>query len=195
MGVEEIILLDPAGAAIGTAPKAASHHLNTPYHLAFSCYLVNEAGEVLITQRAPGKATFPGAWTNSCCGHPAPGEGLRQAVLRRLNAELSVSAEDLSLILPRFSYRATMDNGLVEHELCPVVRARTTARSAVAPLSLNPAEVAVAEWRSWADCLALAGRPGSSPWYRSQVTQLAPLGGPLEWPTAEPRLVPLATTW
>ncbi|MFD0853911.1 NUDIX domain-containing protein, partial [Actinomadura adrarensis] len=73
MGVEEIVLLNEADEPIGSAPKAPSHHRTTPYHLAFSCFLVNGAGEVLITRRALGKRTFPGVWTGSCCGHPGPG--------------------------------------------------------------------------------------------------------------------------
>lgn len=191
-GAERIVLLDAAGVAIGTAPKATSHHRETPYHLAFSCYLVDDSGRVLITQRAHDKVTWPAVWTNSCCGHPAPGESLRSAVRRRLGDELGVGVGDgLTLLLPRFSYRAEMADGVVEHELCPVVRARYGG----GPVTPNPAEVAAAEWRSWAECLELAGRPESSPWYRLQMTDLIPLGDPLGWPAADPALLPPALTW
>lgn len=190
---EEIVLLDPAGTAIGTAPKAASHHEDTPFHLAFSCYLVDDEGRVLITQRAHHKATFPSVWSNSCCGHPGPGEGLRQAVLRRLEVELGVRAEDLTLLLPEFSYRAQM-GGIIEHEWCPVVRARHHAPE-TAPVRPNPDEVADIRWQSWQECLDLARRPESSPWFRSQVALLAPFGGPADWPAAEPSRLPPAITW
>ena len=130
---EEIVLLDPAGRAVGTAPKVASHHSDTPFHLAFSCYLIDEDGRVLITQRAHEKLTFPSVWTNSCCGHPAPGETLREAVWRRVQTELGVTVTAMALMLPEFTYRAVAANGVVEHERCPVVRAgrgggRTVAR-------------------------------------------------------------------
>ncbi|MCW2903448.1 MAG: isopentenyl-diphosphate Delta-isomerase [Streptosporangiaceae bacterium] len=194
MAEEEIVLLDQAGAAIGTAPKAASHHRDTPYHLAFSCYLVDEAGRVLITQRAHHKATWPSVWTNSCCGHPAPGEGLREAVLRRLRDELGVFAENLTPLLPEFSYRAEMDNGVVEHERCPVVRALYRAPVS-GPVRPNPEEVAAAGWRTWDECLELAGRPESSPWYRLQIARLAPLGPPARWPAASEALLPPALGW
>ena len=84
MNQELIVLLDKDGQATGTAPKAPSHHTDTPLHLAFSCYLTDDAGRVLITQRAHGKASFPSVWTNSACGHPAPGEGLREAIRQSL---------------------------------------------------------------------------------------------------------------
>src|SRR5258708_19743077 len=83
MNTEEIVLLDASGRAIGTAPKIASHHRDTPYHLAFSSYLVDDSGLVLITQRAHHKAPFPSVWTNSCCGHPAPAETLTETVTTR----------------------------------------------------------------------------------------------------------------
>jgi isopentenyl-diphosphate delta-isomerase len=187
---EQIVLLDPAGRAVGTAPKIASHHGDTPFHLAFSCYLVDEGGRVLITQRAHQKLTFPSVWTNSCCGHPAPGEGLREAVQRRLRTELGVTVTAMTLTLPKFAYRAVAANGVVENEQCPVVRAVSAG-----PVRPNPAEVAAAEWRDWDACLDLAGRPESSPWYRLQLAELAPLGAPLDWPAAETSLLPPAIAW
>jgi isopentenyl-diphosphate delta-isomerase len=187
---EEIVLLDPAGRAVGTAPKIASHHAHTPFHLAFSCYLIDQDGRVLLTQRAHEKLTFPSVWTNSCCGHPAPDEGLREAVQRRLQTELGATVTGLTLVLPEFAYRAVAPNGVVEHERCPVVRAVATGE-----IRPNPAEVAAAEWRDWDACLALAGHPESSPWYRLQLAELAPLGAPLGWPAAETALLPPAIAW
>lgn len=190
MSRELIVLLDSGGHATGTAPKAPSHHANTPLHLAFSCYLTDDAGRVLITQRAHGKASFPSVWTNSCCGHPAPGEGLREAVRRRVPDELGLFAEDLTLVLPEFRYRATAANGVVENELCPVVRA-----TAAGELRLNTEEVAAAEWRDWDACVALTDHPSASPWFRSQMELLVPMGPPATWPAASPSLLPPAITW
>lgn len=192
MRAEEIVLLNPAGEAIGIAPKAASHHRDTPYHLAFSCYVMDGEGRVLVTRRALDKASFPGVWTNSCCGHPAPGEGLRDAITRRLDTELGMSASGLTLVLPEFDYRATAADGLVEYERCPVVRALADGDTSVRP---NPSEVADAGWRTWEECLALAGDPDASPWYRLQLTQLAPLGSPQDWPAADLSRLPPALPW
>jgi isopentenyl-diphosphate Delta-isomerase len=188
---EKIVLLGPAGEALGTAPKLASHHRDTPLHLAFSSYLVDDAGRVLITRRAAEKTTFPSVLTNSCCGHPAPGESLRHAVRRRVRTELGVPAvDDLTLVLPRFAYRATMDNGVMENEWCPVVRGRPAG-----PLRPDPAEVASAEWRTWEECVELSRHPEASPWFREQMAELMPLGAPLDWPAAAPAELPPALSW
>jgi isopentenyl-diphosphate delta-isomerase len=189
--VEKIVLLGSAGEALGTAPKLASHHRATPLHLAFSSYLVDDAGRLLITRRAAAKATFPSVLTNSCCGHPAPGESLRDAVRRRVRTELGLPAvADLTLVLPRFAYRATAANGVMENEWCPVVRGR--AAGALRP---DPAEVGSAEWRTWEECVELSGHPEASPWFREQMAELVPLGGPLDWPAASPTELPPALSW
>ncbi|MFG2088027.1 isopentenyl-diphosphate Delta-isomerase [Spirillospora sp. NPDC048824] len=193
MVVEEIVLLNAEDEAVGTAPKSASHHEDTPYHLAFSCYVVDTQGRVLITRRALGKRTFPGVWTGSCCGHPGPGEGLRDAVLRRLRDELGIPDASFTSVLPGFQYRAVAEDGTVEHERCPVVRA--TVPAAGAAVHPNPDEVERAEWWTWERCLDLAGRPESSPWYRLQLAELAPLGAPLDWPDAGRRDLPPALGW
>ncbi|KAB2370925.1 isopentenyl-diphosphate Delta-isomerase [Actinomadura montaniterrae] len=192
MAVEEIVLLNADDEAVGTAPKAASHHRDTPYHLAFSCYVVDTEGRVLITRRALSKRTFPGVWTGSCCGHPGPGEGLRDAVLRRLQDELGISGVSLTSVLPAFQYRAVAEDGTLENERCPVVRADVPAGT---PVRRNPDEVEDAEWWTWRQCLDLAARPEASPWYRLQLAELAPLGEPHEWPDAGTATLPPALGW
>ena len=99
---EEVVLLDETGSAIGTAAKSEVHHDRTPLHLAFSCYVLDEQGRLLVTQRAAHKLTFGGVWTNSACGHPAPGEPIADAVRRRVQQELGLSLDDLRLVLPGF---------------------------------------------------------------------------------------------
>jgi isopentenyl-diphosphate Delta-isomerase len=186
---EKIVLLDEAGQATGTAPKAESHHQNTPFHLAFSSYLVDGAGRVLISQRAHHKASFPSVWTNSACGHPAPGESLREAVTRRVRSELGLEVRDITLVLPGFVYRAEM-RGVVEHEWCPVVRARVDAE----PVR-DPDEVEAFEWRDWAGVQALVHDPSASPWFVEQMEHLVKLGSPLEWEQADESLLPPAIRW
>ncbi|HET6949375.1 MAG TPA: isopentenyl-diphosphate Delta-isomerase [Acidimicrobiales bacterium] len=177
--VEQVILLDPAGRPSGTAPKHAVHHRRTPYHLAFSSHIVREDGRVLLTRRALRKATWPGAWTNACCGHPATGETLREAVARRLGDELGLRPVRMAVALPRFSYRATMPDGTVEHELCPVVLAEVDGD----PVP-DPGEVDGTAWVTWRAFLDRAARrPDSlSPWSVAQAAELAPLvTSPLAW--------------
>ncbi|MEW9551207.1 isopentenyl-diphosphate Delta-isomerase [Nonomuraea sp. NPDC050783] len=184
---EYVVLIDEAGNAVGTAPKLSIHGTNTPLHLAFSSYVFDREGRLLLTRRASHKLTWPGVWTNSCCGHPLPGERLEQAVARRLRFELGLTAERVELMLPRFSYRAVMPNGVVEHELCPVYRAVTSGR-----LTLNPDEVDEAHWMPWQEFTkgVLSGLLAISPWCRDQVPLLSSLGvDPLAWePAAESEL-------
>ncbi len=166
---ELVVLLSEDGAAIGTAPKATVHHAHTPLHLAFSCYVLDRDGSVLVTRRALSKPTWPGAWTNSVCGHPGPGETSEQAARRRAHDELGIGLEDVRPVLPDFRYRAVMPDGTVENEICPVYLARTA--HVVAP---NPDEVEDFVWVPWADFHAevLAGEREVSPWCVEQVRQL-----------------------
>ena len=181
---DPVVLLDPSGSPIGQAPKSTVHHDDTPLHLAFSCYVIDPAGRVLVTTRAASKPSFPGVVTNTVCGHPRPGEDLAEAVRRRASSELGVDVHGLRLVLPDFRYRAQM-NGLVEHELCPVF----VGFAADASLAPDPAEVDAAEWVPWRQFSAevLEGRRTVSPWCAEQVPLLAGLGSdPHAWP-AGPR--------
>ena len=166
--VEHVVLLDEDGRPIGTADKAQVHHGDTPLHLAFSCYLLDADGAVLVTRRALHKRTFPGVWTNSCCGHPAPGEGLTAAVRRRVAQELGTEVVGLRLVLPRFRYRAEQD-GVVENEMCPVF-----VGFASGDVSPDPDEVGEARWEPWQTFRAgvLDGTRAVSVWCREQVAQL-----------------------
>jgi isopentenyl-diphosphate delta-isomerase len=167
---EHVVLLDDAHHIIGAAPKSAVHHRATPLHLGFSCHVLDAGGRTLISQRASSKATWPGAWTNACCGHPAPGETLRRAVDRRLGHELGVRSVRMSLALAHFVYRAAMPDGTVEHEVCPVVVATIDG-----PPRPNPDEVADVTWLPWAD---VCRRASAAPWTLTpwSVEQLAILG-------------------
>ncbi len=165
---ERVVLLTPDGQPCGTARKDEVHSATTPYHLAFSCYVFDPAGRLLLTRRADTKRTWPGIWTNSCCGHPMPAEEVAHAVRRRLREELGLEPSRLELALPEFSYRASL-HGVVEHELCPVFLARVDGD----PVP-DPAEVGAWRWVQWADYVARAGADDSdiSPWSRLQVPLL-----------------------
>ena len=170
--IEQVVLLSDDGAPIGVADKSAVHTEHTPLHLAFSCHVFDEEGRILVTRRALGKLTWPGVWTNSFCGHPAPGESMTDAVVRRAEAELGLELTALELALPDFRYLAIDASGIVENEICPVFTAR--AASAVHP---NPDEVA--EWH-WADASELGTAVeltpwAFSPWLTLQLPQLQAL--------------------
>ena len=186
---ELVVLLDESGHATGTAPKAGVHHAETPLHLAFSCYVFDDDGRVLVTRRALHKRTWPGVWTNSVCGHPAPGERAEDAVRRRALDELGLALDDVRLVLPSFRYRAVMADGTVENEMCPVFVAGLRPGAA---LATDPDEVDDAAWVPWPEFRAgvLDGSRPVSPWCVEQVAALPE--DPRSAPTADDRDLPPA---
>ena len=176
---ELVVLLSEDGSAVGTADKATVHHASTPLHLAFSCYVLNDTAALLVTQRALTKRTFPGIWTNSCCGHPAPGESLSSAVVRRVAQELGLGLTDVRLVLPGFRYVAEAPDGTRENEMCPVFTAR-----AVGAVDVDRSEVEAFVWEPWPEFRAsvLSGARDVSSWCREQVAQL-----PADLADASPR--------
>jgi isopentenyl-diphosphate Delta-isomerase len=163
---EQVVLLDADGRAIGVADKATVHGPTTPLHLAFSCYGFDAAGRLLVTRRAWHKRTFPGVRTNTCCGHPGPGEDVADAVRRRLHDELGVRAADLRLVLPDFAYRAAA-GGVEENEVCPVY-----VCTLVGEPQPRADEVDSVEWWSWESFLAAAEAGELSPWAQLQAPLL-----------------------
>ncbi len=171
-GRELVVLLDDAGRSIGSAPKSEVHHSSTPLHLAFSCYLFDGAGDVLLTRRALHKRTFPGVWTNSCCGHPAPDESVEAAVARRVREELGVAVADLRCVLPDFRYHAVAADGMTENELCPVFCGR-----AVGTVRADREEVMDYTWSPWEQLRTVATVPWAlSPWAIEQIPLLDAAG-------------------
>ena len=191
MTVEQVLLLDEEGNQTGVADKAVVHTEDTPLHLAFSSYVFDARGRVLLTRRALHKKTWPGIWTNTCCGHPGPGESMVDGVRRRLTDELGLTdVGALDLVLPAFRYRAVMANGVVENEMCPVFRGVTTGEP-----TPNPDEVASTEWVEWAEFAksVLSGDRDISPWCALQVAELDAMGpDPLAWPIADSADLPPA---
>jgi isopentenyl-diphosphate delta-isomerase len=170
-GPELVVLVDDQGRPIGAAPKSEVHHAATPLHLAFSCWVFDDQRRTLLTQRAAGKGTWPGAWTNAFCGHPAPGEAVRDAVHRRAKAELGTLVSEPEPLLADFRYRAVMDDGTVENEICPVFGVHL-----MAPLAPNPAEVGDFRWVRIAELTDLVDQDVDvySPWMREQFGLLRP---------------------
>ncbi|GLF98429.1 isopentenyl-diphosphate Delta-isomerase [Streptomyces yaizuensis] len=91
--LQEILLelVDEHGTTIGTAEKLAAHQPPGLLHRAFSVFLFDERGRLLLQRRALGKYHSPGVWSNTCCGHPYPGESPLAAAARRTHEELGIS--------------------------------------------------------------------------------------------------------
>jgi isopentenyl-diphosphate delta-isomerase len=149
MTKELIVLVDDSGKPIGTAEKLKSHHASTPLHLAFSCYVFNSKGEILVTRRALSKKVYPGVWTNTACGHPGPGEATSSAIKRRMQYELGMKVHNLKVVLPDYRYTSPPLNGIIENEICPVYAALSDGQP-----NPNPAEVEDYKWMTWQDYVA-----------------------------------------
>jgi isopentenyl-diphosphate delta-isomerase len=110
---EEVILVNEQDEQTGTIEKMEAHR-KALLHRAFSVFIFNEKGEMLLQQRALGKYHSPGLWTNTCCSHPRPGEKVEVAASRRLKEEMGIDTS-LEKIFD-FIYRAEFENGLTEFE-------------------------------------------------------------------------------
>jgi isopentenyl-diphosphate delta-isomerase len=109
-----VILVDADDRQIGTMEKVQAHR-DGLLHRAFSIFLFNSRGEMLLQKRAPGKYHTGGLWTNACCSHPRSNEPIEQALPRRLMEEMGIEARMKKAF--NFTYRSELDNGLVEYEL------------------------------------------------------------------------------
>ncbi len=119
---EELILVDSEDNEVGYRSKADCHDGPGVLHRAFSLFLFNDDGELLLQQRSAEKRLWPGYWSNSCCSHPRRGETLPIATMRRLRDELNTAAE-LEYIY-QFCYQAEFSEAGSENELCHVYLGR-----------------------------------------------------------------------
>jgi isopentenyl-diphosphate delta-isomerase len=110
----DVILVDDQDREIGRMEKLEAHQKGL-LHRAFSVFIFNDRGELLIQQRASDKYHSGGLWTNTCCSHPSPGETIIGAANRRLQDEMEMKCELKDLF--QFTYKANLDNDLIEHEL------------------------------------------------------------------------------
>lgn len=153
-----------------TAPKLDAHHADTRLHAAFSCYIFNDKGQFLVTQRANSKKVWPSVWTNSVCGHPAPGESREAAIVRRAAHELGMKIKEISAVLPKYVYKTPPYNGIIEHEFCPVYVAVADSN-----VQANPEEVEDHTWMDWKDYVKQAEADVAdkwSWWCKDQLKQL-----------------------
>ena len=113
MRPEEVILVNDADEEIGCMEKMEAH-VKAVLHRAFSVFLFNSEGEMLLQRRAMSKYHSGGLWTNACCSHPRPGETTESAASRRTKEELGIEPRLNKAF--SFTYRAAFENGLTEHE-------------------------------------------------------------------------------
>lgn len=137
---EKVILVDEEDNPIGLMEKLEAHQ-KALLHRAFSVFILNDKGEIMLQQRAANKYHSPNLWTNTCCSHPREGETTIEAGKRRLQEEMGFVTE-LSEVLS-FIYKAPFDNGLTEHEYDHVLVGYSDAQP-----QINSEEVASWKWLS-----------------------------------------------
>jgi len=140
---EHVILVNEKDEQIGTMPKLEAHQ-KAVLHRAFSVFILNDKGELLLQQRAASKYHSPMLWTNTCCSHQRVGETNIEAGKRRLQEEMGFVAELKDVF--SFIYRAPFDNGLTEHEFDHVLVGSYSENP-----NINRDEVESFKWMTLAD--------------------------------------------
>ena len=158
--VEDIILVNEYDEQVGTMEKIQAHR-SALLHRAFSVFIFNGRGEMLLQQRALNKYHSGSLWTNACCSHPRPGEATLEAATRRLREEMGFDAVLQKLF--DFIYKSEFDNGLTEHEFDHVFAGVYNG-----PIIPNKAEVQDYCFKSMRDIReSLLLRPGQyTVWFR-----------------------------
>jgi isopentenyl-diphosphate delta-isomerase len=113
MDIMQVILVDENDNSVGSSEKMEAH-IEGMLHRAFSVFIFNKNGEMLLQQRSMKKYHSGGLWTNACCSHPYPGEQTPDAAIRRLQEELGFETTIEKIF--DFVYKANFDNGLIEYE-------------------------------------------------------------------------------
>lgn len=158
--IENVVLITEQDEPIGLMEKQQAHIAGV-LHRAFSVFVFNDKGELLIQQRAHEKYHTPGLWTNTCCSHPRENESYEQAALRRLQEEMGFSCP----IEFQFSfiYKADVGEGLTEHEFDHVFKGTYNQDP-----NINPEEVASFKWIDFDELLAdVENNPQDyTPWFK-----------------------------
>jgi len=164
---EPLILVDSQDRPVGQLAKSACHDGGGVLHRAFSLFIFDPAGRLLLQRRARGKRLWPGYWSNSCCSHPRVGEDMALAVRRRLNEELGL--EVALEYLYKFEYRAPFEDLGTEHELCWVYVGQTDAEPVI-----NTTEIMEWRWIGAAELdRQLSERPEAyTPWLKLEWQRL-----------------------
>jgi isopentenyl-diphosphate delta-isomerase len=164
---EQLILVDELDREIGSEAKGECHAGNGILHRAFSIFIFNREGEVLLQKRSAEKPLWPNYWSNTCCSHPRRGESMERAVSRRLGQELGFECP--LHFLYKFKYHAQYGAVGAEHEYCWVYYGRHDGR-----VDANTNEVA--DWR-FVDLASLEAELAAqserfTPWFKMEWAQL-----------------------
>ena len=143
--MEQVILVDEKDKEIGLEEKIKAHK-EGKLHRAFSVFVFNQKGEMLLQRRALTKYHSGGLWTNTCCSHPRKGEDVDKAASRRLKEEMGFSCGLKEVF--SFIYKTGFDNGLMEHEFDHVFVGAYESEP-----KINPEEVAEYKWVTMEDLL------------------------------------------
>lgn len=164
---EELILVDRDDKEVGYLSKARCHDGKGVLHRAFSLFLFNEDGELLLQQRSDKKRLWPGFWSNSCCSHPRRGESMATATARRLADELNIEATLEHVYW--FCYTAEFAAAGSENELCHVYLGRVSGEA-----QPNESEIAAVRYvSSGALDEELSRYPERfTPWFRQEWREL-----------------------
>ncbi len=164
---QQVVLVDENDRQIGLENKLAAHQNGAKLHRAFSVFVFNSRGETMLQQRAMGKYHTPGKWTNACCSHPYPKEGVLEAAHRRLKDEMGFDCEMNEAF--SFVYKADVGNGLTEHEYDHVIFGRYDGEP-----SLNKEEAMAYRWVSLPKLKKeIQENPGSfTPWLRIAIDKV-----------------------
>jgi isopentenyl-diphosphate delta-isomerase len=181
---EQVILVNERDEITGVEEKIKAHLLGA-LHRAFSLFVFNADGLLLLQKRASTKYHSKGLWSNTCCGHPRPGESIEQASRRRLWEEMGFRCEIKESFT--FIYRAKVDNDLIEHEYDHVMVGNFDGNP-------NPNGDEVDDWK-WVDLMTLKLDMRESPenytyWFRISLDTLCHSTGPVST-DSQPVLKPL----
>jgi isopentenyl-diphosphate delta-isomerase len=157
---EKVVLVNERDEMIGVENKTQAHLLGA-LHRAFSVFILNADGQLLLQKRAQTKYHSKGLWSNTCCGHPRPGESIERASQRRLWEEMGFDSDLRKLF--DFIYRANVDEGLIEYEYDHILLGWFDGTP-------QPDPNEIAEWK-WADLRTLSADIEAHPesytyWFR-----------------------------
>ena len=138
---ELLILVDSEDQPIGELDKAACHNGEGKLHRAFSLFVLNSKGQILLQKRAKNKRLWGGYWSNSCCSHPRVGESMVDAVVRRSEQELGLAVD--AKFVYKFEYSAKFGEAGSERELCSIYVAQTSDEPV-----FNTEEISACRWVS-----------------------------------------------
>ena len=164
---EPLIVVDEENNVLGHRPKAECHEGEGILHRAFSVFIFNERGELLLQQRSADKPLWPLFWSNSCCSHPRRGETEAEAAQRRIEEELGISTELEHLF--RFQYHAAFEDRGSEREVCGVYLGRSSD-----PIRANEHEIADWKWVTVGELEAALESEGHryTPWLKLEWARM-----------------------